>query len=155
MFHGGSQEFGIRAGTGNPAIAAALAKAVKTAVKNQKENFEKVAKLQKILLDELRKIKNIIINSPENNSPFIVNFSVLKHKSETILRALSAKEIYISTISACSAKKTAESYVIKAIVNNNRPNYAMSSLRVSLSAETKENEILIFVNELKDILEKL
>jgi len=150
LLHGGNQEFGLRAGTTNPATAAALAKSVKTAVKNQKENFEKVKKIQKILLNEFKKNPEIIINSPENNSPFIVNFSVLKHKSETILRALSEKEIYISTISACSAKKSAESYVIKAITDDaQRPK---SSLRVSLSADLNENDIFTFVNELKNIM---
>lgn len=153
LLHGGNQEFGLRAGTGNPATAAALAKSVKIAVKKQKQNFEKAKKLQKILLEELQKIPQIIINSPEFNSPFIVNFSVLQHKSETILRALSDKEIYISTISACSAKKSAESYVIKAITNNE--NRSKSSLRVSLSADLSEKDILIFVNELKNIIEKL
>lgn len=153
LLSGGNQEFGFRAGTANPANAAALAKAVKIAVKNQKTNFEKTKNLQKTLINELKKIPEIIINSPENNSPFIVNFSVLKHKSETILRALSEKEIYISTISACSAKKSAESYVINAITNS--AHRAKSSLRVSLSADLTENDIFVFVNELKNILEKL
>jgi cysteine desulfurase len=137
----------------NPAMTAAFAKAVKIAVKNQKENFEKVKELQKILIDELKKIENISTNSPENNLPFIVNFSVLKHKSETILRALSAKEIYISTVSACSSKTTNESYVIKAITNDEKR--AKSSLRVSLSSELSGDNVLVFVRELKKIIENL
>ena len=147
----------------NPAMTAALAKSLKIAEKNREENFEKVKKLQKILLEELLKIncgriisaptKLISINSSENNLPHIVNFSVLKHKSETILRALSAKEIYISTISACSAKKSNESYVIKAITGDEKR--AKSSLRVSLSAEICENDILTFISELKNILKNI
>ena len=137
----------------NPAMTAALAKSLKIAEKNREENFEKVKKLQKILLEELNKIPQISINSSENNLPHIVNFSVLKHKSETILRALSAKEIYISTVSACSAKKSNESYVIKAITGDEKR--AKSSLRVSLSAEICENDILTFISELKNILKNI
>jgi cysteine desulfurase len=151
LLHGGNQEFGFRGGTGNPAMAATLTKAVKIAEKNRLQNFEKVQNLQKILLNELQKIPQIHINSSKNNSPFIVNFSVPKFKSEIILRALSSeKEIYISTISACSSKKIKESYVIKAITNDE--NLAKSSLRASLSAELSENDVLIFAEELKNIM---
>jgi cysteine desulfurase len=159
QLHGGSQEFGFRASTSNTAAAAALAKSVKTAIKNQKENYKKALNLQKILLENLSQIPAIQINTPINenkpfaSSPFILNFSVTKQKSETILRALSQKEIYISTVSACSAKKAKESYVVKAITNDGKR--AESSLRVSLSAETTEAEILIFVEELKRILNSL
>ena len=153
LFHGGGQEFGFRASTSNTAAAAALAKSVKTAIKLQKERYEKVQILQKILLDNLSQLPAIQINTPKNSSPYIVNFSVIKQKSETILRALSQKEIYISTVSACSAKKNRESYVVKALTGDSKR--AESSLRVSLSAETTENEILTFVDELKTILKNL
>jgi cysteine desulfurase len=153
LLHGGEQEFGFRASTANPAAAAALAKSVKTAVKNQQKIFEKVKLLQEILLENLSQIPEIQINSPKENSPFIVNFSVIKQKSETILRALSQKEIYVSTVSACSSKKNMESYVLKAITNDEKR--ALSSMRVSLSPDLSENDILTFVKELKDILENL
>ncbi|MCL1945973.1 MAG: cysteine desulfurase [Chitinivibrionia bacterium] len=153
LLHGGEQEFGFRASTANPAAAAALAKSVKTAVKNQQKSIEKVKLLQEILLENLQKFPEIQINSPKENSPFIVNFSVIKQKSETILRALSQKEIYVSTVSACSSKKNMESYVIKAITNDEKR--ALSSMRVSLSSDLSENDILTFAKELKDILENL
>ena len=153
LLHGGEQEFGFRASTPNPAAAAALAKSVKTAIKNQKKNYEKTKRLQNILLENLLQIPEIQINSPKTNSPFIVNFSVTKQKPETILRALSEKEIYISTVSACSAKKRGESYVVKAATNDEKR--AVSSLRVSLSSDLSENDIPAFIKELKDILEKL
>jgi cysteine desulfurase len=150
MVLGGMQELGFRAGTTNPAAAAALAKSIKITMKNQKENYEKVLYLQNILLENLQKIPEIHINSSKNNSPFIVNFSVPKFKSEIVLRALSEKEIYISTVSACSSKKSKESYVIKAIKKNEK--LAKSSLRVSLSANLSKNDIFIFIDELKNII---
>jgi len=153
LLHGGSQEFGFRASTTNPAAAAALAKSVKTAVKMQKERYETVRNLQKILIENLLQIPAIQINTPENASPFIVNFSVKKIKSETLLRALSQKKIYVSTVSACSAKKAKESYVIKALTDDEKR--AASSIRVSLSAETSEKELLIFTEELKNALNTL
>jgi cysteine desulfurase len=150
---GGTQELGLRAGTANPAAAATLAKAVKISVKNQKENYEKVLLLQNILLENLQKIPEIQINSPKNNSPFILNFSVAKSNAETILRALSEKEIYVSTVSACSSKKNNESYVIKTITNDNKR--SKSAIRISLAANLSENDILTFVEELKNIIDKL
>ncbi|MDR0304950.1 MAG: cysteine desulfurase [Chitinispirillales bacterium] len=148
---GGAQEFGLRAGTSNLAGAVALAKAVKTVIKTQKENYEKVSRFQNVLFENLQNIPEIQINSPRNNSPFIINFSVKNLKSETILRALSEKKIYVSTVSACSSKKNNESYVIKAITNN--INRAKSSVRVSLSESLSENDIFIFIDELKNIIE--
>jgi cysteine desulfurase len=140
-------------GTANPAAAAALAKAVKTAVKDQKENYEKVLILQNILLENLRKIPQVIINSSQNSSPYIINFSLPKLKSETVLRALSEKEIYISAVSACSSKKSKESYVIKALFNDEKR--ASSSLRVSLSKDLSKNDVLKFVEELQNIVSLL
>ena len=150
LLHGGEQEFGFRAGTANPALAAALAKAVKTAVKNQKENYEKTLFLQNILLENLQNIPEIKINSPKNNSPFILNFSIPKFKSETVLHALSEKDIYVSTTSACSSKKNTESFVIKTITNDS--DLAKSSIRVSLAQSLSETEIFTFINELKNII---
>ena len=153
LWFGGTQEFGLRAGTANPAAAAALAKATKISIKNQKENYEKVLRLQNILIENLQKISKIQINSPKNNSPFILNFSIEKLKAETILHALSEKKIYVSTVSACSSKKNNKSYVIKAITNDSKR--AKSSIRVSLSQNLSETNILTFVEELKNIVDKL
>jgi len=153
IWFGGVQEFGLRAGTANPAAAAALAKAVKTAIKNQKENYEKVLRLQNILTENLQKISKIHINSPKNNSPFILNFSVANLKAETILHALSEKKICVSTVSACSSKKRNESYVIKAITNDDKR--SKSGIRISLSANLSETDVLTFTKELKNVINEL
>ncbi len=131
---GGAQEKGLRPGTeAVPAIAGFGA-----AMKELKINESKAVVKQ--LNDYLRKAVNnagYILNSPENASEYIVNFSVLGYRSETMLHALEREEIYVSSGSACSKGK--KSHVLKAM---GLPDSQIdSALRVSLSPENTFEEI--------------
>ena len=64
-----------------------------------------------------REIEDIKINGSEseNTSPHILNISFLGTKGEVLLHLLEQDGIFISTGSACSAKKEAKSHVLKAM----------------------------------------
>ena len=83
--------------------------------------------------------------------PNIINFSVNGIKSETLLHALSEDEIYISTKTACSTDDYSEG-VFEITKDIER---AKSSLRISISHLTKENEIKYFVEKLDEKIKKL
>lgn len=143
---GGGQEKSMRVGTESAPLIAAFGQAVKELP------FEANAtELQKKLRDELGKIPEIKLNSPENNCPYILNFSCGRVRGETMLHFLEQKEIYISTGSACSKAKP--SHVLSAM---NLPKERVeSSIRVSFSRDNTLEEVEIFVNAIKEGLSAL
>ena len=104
-------------------------------------NIKKCEKLKEELLKGLSKYP-IQINSNELCVPQIVNFSLLKIKSETFVHALERHEIYVSTTTACSSLE--ESTVLKAISGGNK-DVSTTSIRVSLSHLTTMSEIHEFL----------
>lgn len=148
VISGGSQEGGMRSGTVSVALACALAKAVKNSfpLKNIREK-------QHFLLENLRKIPGISLNSTEKCSPYIVNFSLTEKKAAVVVEALSNKGVYVSSVSACHSKGEQFSYVVKALGKDDR--LARNTIRVSLSNETTFEDLEMFIKELKNILETI
>ena len=148
VISGGGQEEGNRSGTVSVALACALAKAVKNAfpIKNMQEKHD-------FLVEKLEKIPGISMNSNDNCSPYIVNFSLTEKKASVVVEALSNKGIYVSSVSACHSKGEAFSYVVAALGKDDK--LAHNTIRVSMSKDTTVEELEIFINELKNILETI
>ncbi|MBM7554948.1 cysteine desulfurase family protein [Thalassobacillus pellis] len=151
--HGGGQEGTFRSGTENLAGIVAFTKALRLIKEAQDENQVRLLKLNKMLREHLREIPQVIINSPAGTVPHILNFSVPGYKPEVIIHSLGEKEIYISTKSACSSKRSDESAVLAACQLGEAR--ATSALRVSLSYGTTEEDIEIFINVLRRIVNEL
>ena len=94
---GGSQEFLLRAGTVDVPSAVALAKAMRLVMEKLAENYQYVLQLNKMLRNILAEYPNIIINTPEINSSYIINFSLSGIKGETFVHAFEDYDIYFST----------------------------------------------------------
>lgn len=148
IISGGGQEEGNRSGTVSIAMACALAKAVKNAypIKNIQEK-------QDFLRKQLSFIKGIELNSPINSSPYILNFSLLEKKASVVVEALSNKNIFVSSVSACHSKGEASSYVVSALGKDEK--LAHNTIRVSLDKDTSLEDLELFVKELKNILETI
>ena len=149
---GGGQEFNIRSGTANAPMIFSLLDTIKKAVKEQHSNYEKVKEINSYLRKRLTKIDNISFNSPQNSSPYILSFSVIGLNAETILNALSEKEIYVGLGSACSSKKSGN-YMLEAM--NKTKEEILGNLRISFSKNTTKQEVEIFFDEFeKEIIDK-
>ena len=148
VLSGGDQENGARAGTVSVALACSLASAIKNSfpIKNIQEKRD-------FLVENLKKISGISLNSNEKCSPYITNFSLTEKKAAVVVEALSNKGIYVSSISACHSKREMPSYVIASIGKGDK--LAHNSIRVSFSDKTTIEEVELFVNELKNILETI
>ena len=107
----------------------------------KRKNIKKCEKLKEELLKGLSKYP-IQINSNELCVPQIVNFSLLKIKSETFVHALEKHDIYVSTTTACSSLE--ESTVLKAIAKGDK-SVSTTSIRVSISHQTTMAEIHEFL----------
>lgn len=149
---GGQQEFNFRSGTENVAGNAALARAMRLSL-TKFESVDKLNRLKEDLRIKLLKIESIHMNTPKQSAPHIVHFSVPGINPETIIHALAKEEIYVSTQSACSSKSADLSRVLLECGNN--IDVASSGIRVSLSYETTQAEIDIFIHVLKEEVNKI
>lgn len=152
ILSGGGQEFNFRSGTQNVPYIVSAAKTLRIALENLNKNYQKVDKIRNRLIEGLKSIDGIHLNSPLNGSPYIVNFSLPK-KASVVVEALSKKEIYVSTKSACSSRVNSLSYVLKAMGLDDY--MASNALRVSFSEDSTLEEVDIFLKELKNILDTI
>ncbi len=148
---GGKQEKGIRSGTESVPMIAAFGAAVKKLVPTITERYEKVGGLKKYLLDKLSGIEGVVVNSPVDGSPYVVNISAVGKRSEIMLHFLESKGIYVSSGSACS--KGQQSGVLGQF--GIRDKRADSALRISMTAETTEAELDVFCEALREGMEKV
>ncbi len=148
---GGGQERGVRSGTENLVGIAAFAEAVRVLLQDSEKN-EKVKSVYNKLTTLLSDVENVVFNLPEKPDPSILNFSVYGIRSETLLHALSAKDIFVSSGSACSSK-SGPSPVLHAFGLDRAR--ADSAIRVSLSSLNTESEAEEFVRILKEEIKHL
>ena len=142
LIHGGKSQTIYRSGTPALALMVSMAKAVRLICKDVDQNWNYVASLNHLLRSGLSKIKGVVIHSDPTASPYILNFSVPLIKPETMIHSLEAYEVYISTNTACSSSETASS-TLEALKKD--PSLSRSSLRISLSYLTSEEDVLNFL----------
>lgn len=150
---GGGQEFGFRSGTNDFPKEVMLAKTLRLLFQDERKNQAHVKELFLHLYDALSKIKGIRINSTKDGSPYILNFSLLEKRASVVVEALSNDNIMVSTISACSSKKTAHSVVLEAM-GRTKQEY-QNSIRVSFGHENTIEEIDLLIKKLQEILAKI
>ena len=147
LIYGTTENCPFRGGTPALPLIVAFSKAIRLENDKLDSNIKKCEKLKNELLKGLSKYP-IHVNSNELCVPSIVNFSLLKIKSETFVHALEKYDVYVSTTTACSSLE--ESTILKAISNGDK-NISTTSIRVSLSHLTTIEEIHDFL----DIFDKV
>lgn len=150
QIHGGHSTTIYRSGTPNTALILSLDRALRIIYRNHEKKYAKVQALNLLLQDRLAVLPNVLINSPKDALPHILNFSVLGHSSRQMVAELSRKEIYISNHSAC-ASNTDKSLAVLVLTDDLKR--AKSSLRISLSHQSKKSEIKHLIFEIKRITE--
>ena len=151
---GGGQESGLRSGTSTVALSASLAKALRLALDQQKENYQKVQELRDHLVAYLKNNdERFVINSIDKNNPYIVNFSLLNRKASVVVEALSNKGIMVSSLSACHSKNEDYSYVVYALTNDMK--LAHNTVRVSFSYENTLDDVEQFIRALDAIVKEI
>ncbi len=153
LHHGGGQEGAYRAGTENLPGIVSFVKALRLILEKKQTELSTLKNLNRRLREGLAQNRFVIINSPKDAAPHIVNVSVPGFKPEVVIHALGEKNIFISTMSACSSKRADESAVLAAC--RLREDRTTSALRISLSYHTTQKEIDIFVSELANVLTEL
>lgn len=150
---GGGQERGLRSGTLNVAGIVGLAESLAICQKERDKERVKLEKIQKKLINDLKKIHGVIVNGGEEDRlPNNVNFSVVGLEGEQLVIELDAKGFAVSSGSACSYDGGEGSYSIKAIGGSE--SQASGAVRISLSRESSLVEVPRFIKALKEIIIK-
>ncbi len=151
---GGGQENNLRSGTNTLALSASLAKALRLAVEGEANNFKKVKVLSERLLGYLKDNKDkYLINSYNEDNPYIVNFSLLHHKASVVVEALSNRGIMVSSLSACHAKNEDYSKVVYAMYQD--LNLAHNTIRISFDKDNTIEEVEALIKNLEEILKEI
>ena len=152
IIHGGKSTTKYRSGTPALPLIVSAAKALRLALCDLDKKYKEVEEKNAFLRSYLQNYEMVRINSSKNALPHILNISVLGVKPETLLHALEEKNIFVSTQSACSSSH-AESKAVFAVTHNK--DNAQSSIRISLSHLTTEEELQEFVKAFDDCYQKL
>ena len=150
LFDGGKSTTRYRSGTPALALITSLAKALRLSLETI--NVEYVKQLNDKIQMKLKEILDVHINSTSQSIPHILNVSIHGVKPETLLHALEEKDIYISTMSACSSSQS-ESLAVKSVTHNTLD--ATTSIRISLSVHTTQEEVDMFLKVFKEVVSKL
>ena len=152
---GGGQEDALRSGTENTPGIVGLSEAISEMLA-MTDRREKLMNLKLRLADGIRaNIPEAIVNgpSPEEGARHILSVSFPPVRGETMLHALEEKGVYVSTGSACSAKKKNASRVL---TNMHIPAALTESvIRMSLCPYTTEDEIDYVINAVTDCYNQL
>lgn len=151
LIHGGLSTTSFRSGTPALGLAAALEKALTLTVMHLEENLSHVRELNKMLRDSFIEEDQIVINSPEDATPYILNISVKGVNTNKFSEKLSKKEIYVATKSACCAPNTVSKPVF-AITKDKK--LALATMRISLSHLTTKQEIKVFLENFYELLKE-
>lgn len=148
--YGGGQEKNIRPGTESTPLIAGLGAAVR-ALPDVRLQEEKMAELNAYCRAKLAQIPGVVFNSAPDALPYILNFSAVGIRAETMLHFLSDRGIYVSSGSACA--KGRESHVLSAMdLSKERIG---SALRLSFSRFNTREEADIFAEALRAGLDTL
>lgn len=154
ILHGGGQEGLLRSGTENVPGIGGFGMAVDMAFQNISANYQKAGELRELLSGLLKEnLEDILLISPDESLPYILNVSFGNLRSEVLLHHLEEKGIFVSTGSACSSRKNIQSHVLKAI--GIKACEIDSAIRFSFSAFNTKEDIFDTVEALKGILPKI
>lgn len=149
LISGGQQEDGMRGGTSNAPVNIVFAKTLRLALSEQQTSYAHVKNLHDLLVDALRNMEDVVINSPANALPHFVNVSFLKVGSEIMLNALNERGFCVSAQSTCSSKSKARSHVLLAMGLGET--VATHAIRITLSHLTTMEEVEALIKALKEI----
>lgn len=156
LVEGGGQEKSIRSGTENVPGIVGLGKAVELAIKDRDDHVKKMNAIRETLASRIReKVSDCRINSnfDDTGAPHILNISFPGVKSEVLLHYLEQDGIYVSSGSACSARKGKMSHVLTAM--NLDEEQMEGSIRFSFSYLNEMEEVMPTVESITKAVKEL
>ena len=137
---GGHQQRGRRPGTESPMLAVGMATALEISLQRMGHATASLVRKRRVFLDRLRTdCEPVIVNGPEDGSPYILNVSFPGCRADLLLMKLDLAGVACSTGSACSSGSLLPSPVLKAM--GVADDVLRSAMRFSFGAGTTEVEL--------------
>lgn len=152
IINGGKSTTIFRSGTPVLANIVATDKALEIALNKQEERYNYVLELNKKIINHSSKYNCIHINNTDKSIPYTINFSIKKVKSLEVADMLENKDIYVSTKTSCCPLET-PSKLVYALTKDK--SLAATSIRVSLSHLTTNEEVDEFLEKLDECIKEL
>lgn len=152
LIFGGGQENGLRSGTENVSGILALGAALEIGQRDFFKNAQHLEKLREYFLQKVQEIPSIHINSPKDGAKHILNISFLGVPSEIMLHSLEERGIYVSSGSACSAKKKG-SHVLESL--GLKDDVKKSAIRFSFSHQNTVEEVDHTIAAIREIVQDI
>lgn len=137
--YGGGQEAGLRSGTENVFAIKCFEHAAINKYRNLKSDYEKVCRLNKILISKLDNSLFKVLSS-DKASPYIISVIADGLRGETVMHELNDRGLIVGTGSACSSNSK-KRYSRVLLACGVKENMADGALRISFSAENTAQEI--------------
>ena len=153
ILFGGGQQNNLRSGTLDYPSISAFNVALNLLIKNSETEYKKVKEIHEYLVSELSKMDGVKVHDFKTSSPYIVSLSLLNKKASVVVEALSNKNIFVNSESACYSKRSDKSYVLEAIGCDEIE--ASNPIRISLGIYNTLDEAKTFIEEFKNILEQI
>ena len=146
LVYGGGQEYGLRSGTENPALASAFAIALEEASKGQADFAVRALRARTNLLNTLTTtFPDMLTNVGKEFGPHILNVSFPNRDTDYAVMLLSEKGFAVSTKSACETEEEGSRSVQMLFNDSSR---ARSTLRISWGPAISEKDLKDFAKEL-------
>lgn len=152
IINGGKSTTVYRSGTPVTANIVCTSMALDKALKELDNRNDYVTKLNKKIIDHLKEYKFVHINNTIKSIPYTINFSIKGIKSLDLANMLENHEVYVSTKTSCCPLET-PSKLVYALTRDK--GLASTSVRVSLSHLTKEEEVEEFLKIFDKCIEEL
>jgi cysteine desulfurase len=155
IISGGSQEFGLRAGTANTPYLVGFARAFELAIQERAERTLHVEMLRNRIIGRvLEDIPNVqLTGHPSLRMPNHASFAFENINGNDLLMLLDANGFACSSGSACKTGNPEPSEVLKAVGLANT--WALGSLRVTLGKSSQVEDGEVFLNELPKVVSRL
>ena len=152
FFHGGGHEHGKRSGTENVPGIVGFARAVRN---SSSSNIKKMIKMRDRIIEKILEMPNTRLNGVNGEKRLCnnINVSFKNIEGESIGSYLEAYGILTSTGSACASHSLKKSHVLKALGLNDLE--INSSVRITISKNTTEEEVDYLLEKLEKVVEKL
>lgn len=151
---GGGQERGLRSGTENVFAIAGMGEAANIAMKEMKNESNRLLKIRDKLISEITKIDNTYLTGHKTKRlPHHASFRFSSIEGESILLNMDMYGIQIATGSACSHKTLEPSHVLLAIGLKHEE--AHGSMVITLGRSSNIDQVPIIVKAVKETVNRL
>ena len=157
---GGGQERGLRSGTEALPLIAGFAEAARIASAGQRAACARATRLRDRLVLALQAhYDGIVVNSREDGSPFIVNFTLPGTDNRTVLERLSDAGVFLSASMACSSNHATvppgtwrEKHPLALQLAGVPARFTRCTYRVSFSDRTTEADVDRFLYAFEEVV---